>query len=289
MRVSSKNVHSSAIVKKLCSIRPCEAVLISSVPSKLLELSWDVLPHPAYAPDLALSYFYLSRSIQNSMNGVTFNTFFNFRQRRRKNSQGAPRCSLTCIAYTASRLQSTGMALLRESKTSSSITRVMQLPRSLQNITSTKASLELHLPWFCWTHQAVLLLGCRWRQWYKDRKMTRSTTVRTLEIFEGVRALCGMCSTIIMEHNSSYRNCKNIASRKDIEHIISGQMAKSSDSLTWPRWNSIKRTPTRNSLNFFIVATTYRRMLPLENIRVSWIAKWCLFLTITWCLVHWLP
>lgn len=122
--------------------------------------------------------------------------------------------------------------------------------------------------------------------WYKDRKMTRNTTVRTLEIFEGARALCGMCSTIIMEHNSSCRNCKNIASRKEIEHIISGQVAKSSDSLTWPRWNSIKRTPIRNSLNFFIVATTYRRMLRLENIRVSWIAKWCLFLTTTWCLIH---
>ncbi|KAG9436972.1 Ammar1 transposase [Apis mellifera carnica] len=39
---------------------------------KLLELGWDVLPHPPYSPDLASDYF-LFRSLQNSLNGKNFN------------------------------------------------------------------------------------------------------------------------------------------------------------------------------------------------------------------------
>jgi len=39
---------------------------------KLLELGWDVLPHPSYSPDLASSDFQLFRSF-NSLNGKSFN------------------------------------------------------------------------------------------------------------------------------------------------------------------------------------------------------------------------
>jgi len=39
---------------------------------KLLELDWDVLPHPPYSPDLAPSDFYLFRSLQNFLDGKIF-------------------------------------------------------------------------------------------------------------------------------------------------------------------------------------------------------------------------
>ena len=39
---------------------------------KLLDLRWDVLPHPSYSPDLAPSDFHLFRSLQNSLNGIAF-------------------------------------------------------------------------------------------------------------------------------------------------------------------------------------------------------------------------
>ncbi|KZC13194.1 Histone-lysine N-methyltransferase SETMAR, partial [Dufourea novaeangliae] len=41
---------------------------------KLLELGWDVLPHPPYSPDPAPSDFHLFRSLQNSLNGKNFNS-----------------------------------------------------------------------------------------------------------------------------------------------------------------------------------------------------------------------
>lgn len=39
---------------------------------KLLELGWDVLPHPAYSPHLAALDFHQFRSLQNSLNGKNF-------------------------------------------------------------------------------------------------------------------------------------------------------------------------------------------------------------------------
>ena len=40
---------------------------------KLLELGWDVLPHPSYSSDLAPFDYFLFRSLQNSLNGKNFN------------------------------------------------------------------------------------------------------------------------------------------------------------------------------------------------------------------------
>ena len=39
---------------------------------KLLQHCWNVLSHPSYSPDLALSDFHLFRSLQNSLNDKTF-------------------------------------------------------------------------------------------------------------------------------------------------------------------------------------------------------------------------
>ena len=39
---------------------------------KLLELNWDVLPHPPYSHDLAPSDFHLFRSLQNFLGGKNF-------------------------------------------------------------------------------------------------------------------------------------------------------------------------------------------------------------------------
>ena len=40
---------------------------------KLLRLGWEVMLHPPYSPNLAPSDYYLFRSLQNSLNGKTFN------------------------------------------------------------------------------------------------------------------------------------------------------------------------------------------------------------------------
>ena len=39
---------------------------------KLLELQWEVLPHPPYSPDLAPTDYCLFRSLQNFLNGKVF-------------------------------------------------------------------------------------------------------------------------------------------------------------------------------------------------------------------------
>ena len=41
---------------------------------KLLELGWGVMPHPPYSPDLAPSDYHLFRSLQNHLNGITFDS-----------------------------------------------------------------------------------------------------------------------------------------------------------------------------------------------------------------------
>ena len=40
---------------------------------KLLRLGWEVILHPPYSPELASSDYYLFWSLQNSLNGKTFN------------------------------------------------------------------------------------------------------------------------------------------------------------------------------------------------------------------------
>ena len=39
---------------------------------KLINLNWEVLPHPPYSPDIAPSDYYLFRSSQNHLNDKTF-------------------------------------------------------------------------------------------------------------------------------------------------------------------------------------------------------------------------
>ena len=40
---------------------------------KLLRLGWEEMLYPPYGPDLAPSDYYIFRSLQNSLNGKTFN------------------------------------------------------------------------------------------------------------------------------------------------------------------------------------------------------------------------
>ena len=41
---------------------------------KLLELGWEVMPHPLYSPDLAPSDYHLLRSLQKNLKGKTFDS-----------------------------------------------------------------------------------------------------------------------------------------------------------------------------------------------------------------------
>jgi hypothetical protein len=38
------------------------------------ELDWEIISHPPYSPDLALSDWHLFRSLSNNLRGVSFNT-----------------------------------------------------------------------------------------------------------------------------------------------------------------------------------------------------------------------
>lgn len=67
----SKLINRKGVVFHHNNARPHTSLIACQ---KLLELGWDVLPHPAYLPDLAPSDFYLFCSIQNSLWGITFNS-----------------------------------------------------------------------------------------------------------------------------------------------------------------------------------------------------------------------
>ena len=47
---------------------------------KLLQLSWEVLIHPPYSPDIAPSGFHLFRSLQNPLNGKNFNSLEDYKR-----------------------------------------------------------------------------------------------------------------------------------------------------------------------------------------------------------------
>jgi histone-lysine N-methyltransferase SETMAR len=42
---------------------------------KIKELNWEILDHPSYSPDLALSDYHLLRSLQNHLNNKKFERF----------------------------------------------------------------------------------------------------------------------------------------------------------------------------------------------------------------------
>ena len=42
--------------------------------TELLNLGWDIMPHPPYSPDLALFDYHLFRSLQNHLNGKKFDS-----------------------------------------------------------------------------------------------------------------------------------------------------------------------------------------------------------------------
>jgi len=46
----------------------------------LVELEWEVLPHPAYSPDIAPSDFHLFRSMQHALKDTHFHNFEDVRK-----------------------------------------------------------------------------------------------------------------------------------------------------------------------------------------------------------------
>ena len=41
---------------------------------KIIDLNWELMPHPTYSPDLAPSDYHLFCSLQKHLNGKTFNS-----------------------------------------------------------------------------------------------------------------------------------------------------------------------------------------------------------------------
>ena len=69
MQKRSELINRKGVVFHHDNARPHTSFLTRQ---KLLELGWDVLPHPAYSPDLAPSDFHLFRSLQNSLREISF-------------------------------------------------------------------------------------------------------------------------------------------------------------------------------------------------------------------------
>ena len=68
-------------ISKIFFILSCSQGTKLSIPhtslvtrKKLLELGWEVMPHPPYSPNLAPSDYHLFRSLQNHLNGKIFDS-----------------------------------------------------------------------------------------------------------------------------------------------------------------------------------------------------------------------
>ena len=68
---SSELVNRKRIIFHYNNARPHVSLMTRQ---KLSQLSWEVLIHPPYSPDIAPLDFYLFRSLQNSLNGKNFNS-----------------------------------------------------------------------------------------------------------------------------------------------------------------------------------------------------------------------
>lgn len=69
MQESPELVNQKSVIFHHNNARPHTSLMTRN---KLLSLGWDVLPHPAYSPDLDPSDYHLFRSLQNSMRGKIF-------------------------------------------------------------------------------------------------------------------------------------------------------------------------------------------------------------------------
>lgn len=63
-------VHRKGVIFHQDNARPHTSLVTRQ---KLLELGWELMLHPPYSPDLAPSDYHLFRSLQNSLDGKTFN------------------------------------------------------------------------------------------------------------------------------------------------------------------------------------------------------------------------
>jgi len=69
-----KSVRNWQIGRVSSSIRTTPDLMSHCTRQKLVQLGWDVLPHPPYSPDLAPSDYHLFRSLQNSLNEKNFDS-----------------------------------------------------------------------------------------------------------------------------------------------------------------------------------------------------------------------